>query len=314
MTAALDPQIQLILDAAQQSGAPGLHTVSPVDARALYRAGAALFASTPERAVTVDELICPGPAGPIPLRRYRPTEDPSASLATLIFFHGGGWTFGDLDSHDHICRHLCAEAQVMVVSVDYRLAPEHKFPAAVDDALAVTRWIASNSAAMGADGARLAVGGDSAGGNLAAVTALQARDKGGPDLAFQLLIYPATDMTMDHESHTTFATGYRLTRPVMAWSLTNYLRDGTDMLDPLASPILAGDHSKLPPALVMTAGYDPLRDEGKAYADVLFAAGVDVEYRCYDTMIHGFVGMTGAVDVARQALADAAQALRKALA
>ncbi len=199
----------------------------------------------------------------------------------------------------------------MVISVDYRLAPEHKFPAAVDDALAVTQWIASNSATVGADGSRLAVGGDSAGGNLAAVTALLARDLGGPDLVFQLLLYPATDMTMDHESHTTFATGYRLTRPVMAWSLTNYLRDGTDMVDPRASPILAEDHSNLPPAWVMTAGFDPLRDEGKAYADTLSAAGVDVEYRCYDGMIHGFLGMTGAVDVAREALADAGQALTK---
>ncbi len=199
-----------------------------------------------------------------------------------------------------------------MMAVDYRLGPEHKFPAAIEDAAAAVRWAAANARDLGADLLRLAVGGDSAGGNLAAVAALDAQGHGGPDICFQLLIYPATDMTASFPSHAAFGAGYRLTRPLIAWSLVNYLRDGRDMLDPRASPLFADDFSGLPPAFILTAGFDPLRDEGKAYADKLAHAGVTVRYQCYETMIHGFIGMTGVLDGAGNALGDAASALSAA--
>jgi acetyl esterase len=202
----------------------------------------------------------------------------------------------------------------VVVSVDYRLAPEHKFPAAADDAYAATRWVADYAAELGVDPDRLAVGGDSAGGNLAAVVTLMAREHGGPGIRYQLLIYPATDMTLSHPSISELAEGYRLTSADMRWFIDHYLRDENDKTDSKASPLFAENFTALPPALIITAGFDPLRDEGKAYADKLTAAGVEVEYVCYEGMVHGFFGMAGALTQAGTVQQKAAAALRQALA
>lgn len=200
-----------------------------------------------------------------------------------------------------------------MASVDYHLAPEHKFPSAVNDAIAATHWAQENALELGADPAKIVLAGDSAGANLAAVAALSARDEGRPELLCQLLIYPATDMTTAYPSHTSFGLGYRLTRPLMIWSSANYLRDGRDILDPRASPLWADDHSGLPPAIIITAGFDPLRDEGAAYAEKLRAAGVAVQYRCFDTLIHGFVTQTGAIAAAKMALDEITLMLKIAM-
>ncbi len=315
--APLDPQVQSFLEAAERSAAAPLYTLSPTDARAQYAAGVAAMAGTPP---TVDEVFEHSVATTqthLRFRAYRQSPpqytDRSNLRPLLLYFHGGGWSFGNLDTHDTICRWLCAESGCVVASLDYRLAPEHKFPAAVDDAYAAFEWAAGHAEELGADSERIAVGGDSAGGTLAAVVSMQARDNGGPKVGFQLLIYPATDMTMSCDSHRQFGEGYRLTRPLMAWSASNYLRDGCDMMDTRASPLLAHDHSGLPPALVMTAGFDPLQDEGKAYADALKAAGVTVKHVHYAGMIHGFIGMPGIFSVAGDALREAGAALKSAL-
>ncbi len=309
----LDPQIVAILERAANSGASELQTLLPQQARDQYAAGVKLITGTPPEIGAVEDHVIKTSDATLPARLYRPDNAPHAPLPVLIYFHGGGWSFGSIETHDHICRWLCAEARMLVLSVDYRLGPEYKFPAAVNDAIAATRWAANNAEKLGADPAKLCIGGDSAGGNLAAVTTLHARDRGGPAIAFQLLIYPATDMSMSFPSHTAFGDGLRLTRPLMVWSVANYLRNGNDIIDPRASPLLARDHSGLPPALIITAAFDPLRDEGKAYANKLGDAGVAVQYVCVDGVIHGFIGMTGAVDASRRTLKLAGSALRKAM-
>ena len=309
----LDPQIAALLERAKESGAPELQTLSPTKARELYVEGVKLITGTPPQIGAVEDHIIATADAALPTRLYRPGATSSAPLPILVYFHGGGWSFGSIETHDHICRWLCAESEMLVLSVDYRLGPEHKFPAAVNDAIAATQWAADNASALGADPAKLCIGGDSAGGNLAAVTTLQARDNGGPAIAFQLLIYPATDMSMSYPSHAAFGDGLRLTRPLMVWSVSNYLRDGNDITNPRASPLLAADHSGLPPALIITAAFDPLRDEGKAYADKLSGAGVPVQYICAEGVIHGFVGMTGNVNAARRTLKFAGAVLREAM-
>ena len=230
----------------------------------------------------------------------------------LIYFHGGGWVIGDLESHDQVCRALANAARCIVVAVDYRLAPEHKFPAAVDDAIAATRWIAGNAARLGIDAARLAVGGDSAGGNLAAVVSLDARDRGGPPLVFQLLIYPGTDMRMDRPSHVRHAEQLPLRRATMQWFVGHYLRDAGDEADWRASPLRARDFRNLPPALVVTAGFDPLCDEGEAYAKALSGAGVRVAHERFGGQIHGFLSMGRMIADAGRLVALAADALKGA--
>lgn len=309
----LDPQIAAILERATNSSAPELQTLSPAKAREQYLKGVQILAGTPRPISSVEDHVIETSDAALPARLYRPDAPASQSLPILIYFHGGGWSFGSIETHDHICRWLCAESEMLVLSVDYRLGPEHKFPAAVIDAIAATQWAADNVGALGADPAKLCIGGDSAGGNLAAVTTLHARDSGGPAIAFQLLIYPATDMSMSFPSHTAFGDGLRLTRPLMVWSVSNYLRDGNDIIDPRASPLLAKNHKALPPALIITAAFDPLRDEGKAYAEKLSGAGAAVQYVCVDGVIHGFIGMTGVVDAARRTLKFAGAVLRKAM-
>ena len=308
----VDPQMQTVIERAAQSGLPPYYQVSAAEARRLYKeTRAALSPAVPEVAETRD-FAARGPAGPIPLRRYRGAGTPAGvPLPLLVYFHGGGWTIGDLDTHDIVCRTLANKARCAVIAVDYRMGPEHKFPAAVDDCVAATRWVAEQGAALGIDPARIAVGGDSAGGNLATVVALTLRDAGGPPLVFQALVYPATDQRMDSASHMNFGEGYLLTRNNMLWFRGNYLAPG-DYDDWRASPIRAADLARLPPAHIVTAGYDPLRDEGRAYSDRLVAAGVPVLYECFEGMAHGFLTMGGAVAAAHHALYRLGQSLAQA--
>jgi acetyl esterase len=308
----LDPQCQAVLDAAARAeGGSVFDARTPEEARRKYDASTPVFApTTPELASVVDRDV-PGPDGPLPVRLYRPKTG-EAPLPMLVYFHGGGWIFGNLDSHDAMCRIIAHQAGCLVMAVHYRLAPEHRFPAGLMDCLAATQWMAANAAALGGDAARLAVGGDSAGGNLAAVVSQMARDSGDPAIVFQWLIYPATDFTAETESLRANADGYLLTRAAIEWTKERYLANSGQAADPLASPGLAGDFSRLPPALVQTAEYDPLRDEGRAYAEALSAAGVAAEYICYEGMVHGFMRMGAIVDRAGVALSDGARALRAA--
>jgi acetyl esterase len=231
----------------------------------------------------------------------------------LIYYHGGGWTIGDLDTHDTLCRELCNRSGCAVVAVDYRMGPEHRFPAAVDDALAAARWVNRQAASLGVDASRIAVGGDSAGGNLAAVVAIAARDAGDLPIAFQLLIYPATDMRRGHASYTTNGQGYVLTRDAMAYFHDHYIDDPKHDLDWRASPLLCSDLRGLPPALVLTAGYDPLRDEGMDYARALTQAGNRASYVCFERQIHGFILMGRIFDDAHTAVTLCAAELQRVL-
>lgn len=308
----LDPQVQAVLLGLEQMGGPLLVDVTPEEGRVMF-ARMALAGGPPEPCASVDELTIPGPASELRARVYAPSGD--RPMAVMVFFHGGGWVIGDLDTHDPLCRALANASGSIVVSVDYRLAPEHKFPAAVEDAYAATSWVADHAAELGADPDRLGVGGDSAGGNLSAAVALLARERGGPRLAYQLLLYPGVDMLMSMPSVIENGEGYFLTHADMIWFGNHYIRDQSDKLNPLASPLLAHDHATLPPAIVITAEYDPLRDEGEAYAEKLRKAGVPVTLRRYDGMIHGFLQMGGLVDRAREALREVGadvQAMTKA--
>jgi acetyl esterase len=311
----LDPQARAVLERIARANLPPYPELGPAAVRELYRETRGRLGAAPPEVARIESLRAAGPAGAIPVRLYRPLGSRvDERLPTLVYFHGGGWTFGDLDTHDVVCRELANLARCAVASVDYRLAPEHKFPVAVEDAVAATRWIAREAGALGLDAGRIAVGGDSAGGNLAAVVALVARDAGGPPLALQLLIYPATDMAADTASHREFADGYVLTRDAILWSRANYLRSPDEVADWRASPLRAPDHSGLPPAYVVTCGFDPLRDEGRAYAERLRSAGVPVTYECFEGMVHGFVTMGGAIAAAHHALYRCAQGLRQAFA
>ncbi len=258
----------------------------------------------------VRDFTMDGPAGPLAIRAYVPRHE--APAPALIYFHGGGFVFGGLESHDHICRTLANRVPCTVFSVDYHLAPEHKFPVAVEDSFAATAWIADHAEELHIDAARIAVGGDSAGGNLATVTAHLAREHSAPHLVYQLLIYPATDMRMTAASIQENAHGPILTRDVMRWFLQNYLGGEEDYTNVLASPLLATDLSGLPPAFIITAEYDPLRDEGEAYGELLKNEGVPVEGQRYPGMPHGFFSMFGALDTARRAVDDATMRLRSA--
>ena len=308
----LHPQARALLDLIASSGIPPTHTLSPADARRFYRERRAFTQPDPPPLPEVRDLAADGPAGPIPLRLYRPRTDAGA-LPVLVYYHGGGWVIGDLDTHDVLCRELALQSGCAVVAVDYRMGPEHRFPAAVDDCVAATRWVRANAAALGVDGSRIAVGGDSAGGNLAAVVAIAARDAGDLPIAFQLLIYPATDQRRIAPSHRTNAQGYLLTADSMRYYHDHYIDDPKHDLDWRASPLLAESLAGLPPALVLVAGYDPLRDEGVQYAQRLTEAGVRAPLVSFERMIHGFVPMGRAIDEANEAVAMCADALRRAL-
>jgi acetyl esterase len=290
--------------------------------RAQARRGAAVCAGPPLPMAEVKRLEIPGPAGTIPARLYVPPAGEGAPGAEerdgepqplLVYYHGGGWVIGDLDTHDSVCRFLATAAGVMVLSVDYRLAPEHPFPAAVEDAVAAFRWAADAAAELGADPARIAVGGDSAGGNLAAAVSLLSRNGGGAQPAMQLLFYPATDAVGEQRSRQLFAEGFLLTKADMDWFEAHYLPSGVAHDDPRVSVLGVGDLAGLPPAYVITAGLDPLRDEGEAYAERMRAAGVRVALRRQRGLIHGFANLTAVSRSSRAAMFEAAGALRMGL-
>jgi acetyl esterase len=292
MPVVLDPDSIAVYKAFQEAGRPPFETVTPAEARELYLAGRVATNPEPPELESDKSLSIPAPHGAIPARIYTPKRLRKTNGASpcLVFFHGGGWVIGNIDSHDVVCRKLAHEGELIVISVDYRLAPEHKYPAAVDDCIAATKWVADNAKQLGIDTARLTVGGDSAGGNLAAVVALAARDGNGPKLAGQLLIYPATDFAMDTPSHAEPETSLLLTHSVIKWFKNHYLGDA-DWQDWRASPARAKTLAGLPPAYVLVAGGDPLRDEGNAYAEKLKAAGVPVAYRFFPGQFHGFFTM-----------------------
>jgi len=311
---ALDPQARAVIDLVIKSGRPAYNTLSPKEARQLFRETRPAATPTPAEIGAVRDLTADGPGGPIPVRVYRPAGVPAGTaLPVLVFYHGGGWVIGDLDTHDVQCRQITAEAGITVVAVDYRLAPEHKFPAAVDDAWAATRWVVARAGELGVDPGRLAVAGDSAGGNLAAVVALMARDAGGPAIALQVLIYPVTDVGAESKSYSDFAEGYMLTRDGMRWFTNHYLKAPSDAQDWRVSPLRAASLAGLPPALVITAGFDPLRDEGAAYARRLTEAGGQVDYINYGGMIHGFMPMGKLLASGNRATSHVAASLRQAL-
>ena len=313
----LHPQARALLDLFEQLGLPPTHTLSPEQARLAYRERRALTQPEPPPVAQVQDLQVPGLAGPIALRLYRPLQPaPTGAglLPVLVYFHGGGWVIGDLDTHDTLCRELANGAGCAIAAVDYRLGPEHRFPAAVDDCLAATRWLQRNAATLRLDASRIAVGGDSAGGNLAAVVAITARDAGWPALVFQLLIYPATDMRRGAPSHTTNGEGYLLTRDTISYFHDHYIADPAHDLDWRASPLLHPDLSQLPPALVLTAGYDPLRDEGLDYSQRLSEAGSRATCVSFERQIHGFITMGNVIDEANAAVLLCADALRRELA
>jgi acetyl esterase len=291
---ALDPQAQAVIDLVIKAGRPAYNQLSPKDARQMFRETRPASTPTPPEIGAVNNLVAETSAGPIPVR-------------------GGGWVIGDLDTHDVLCRQLTAEAGVEVVNVDYRLAPEAKFPAAANDAWAATQWVIANAARLGIDPKRIAVGGDSAGGNLAAVVALMARDAGGAAIAFQALLYPVTDISKEWPSYSAFADGYLLTRDSMRWFVDHYLASKDQVTDWRVSPLHARSLKGVAPALVVTAGFDPLRDEGEAYARALRDAGVGVDYICYGGMLHGFVPMGRLLDTGTRAVSHIAASLRQAL-
>jgi len=310
---ALDPQAANVIDLIVKSGRPPYHQLAPKDARQMFRETRPASTPPAPQIGAVRDVLTEG-AQAIPLRVYRPPGvSDSRRLPVLVYFHGGGWVIGDLETHDVLCRQLTAEAGISVIAVDYRLAPEHKFPAAADDAWAATRWIAAHAAELGVDADRLAVGGDSAGGNLAAVVALLAREAGGPRIALQILLYPVTDLVSESQSYADLADGYMLTRDSMRWFRAQYLAKEQDAADWRVSPLRAPSLAGLPPALVVTAGYDPLRDEGEAYARRLREAGVSVDAVSFGGMIHGFVPMGRLIDTAFRGVSLITGSLRQAL-
>jgi acetyl esterase len=311
----LHPQAQGLLTLMEEKGVPPTHTLAPVEARAFYRQRRTFTQPDAPEVAAVRDLEARGPDGPIPLRYYRPLGSAAdAALPVLVYYHGGGWVIGDLDTHDVLCRQLCNQSGCAVIAVDYRMGPEHRFPAAVDDAIAAARWVRANAGALRLDALRMAVGGDSAGANLAAVVALAAREAGDLPLAFQLLIYPATDQRRGAPSHTRNGQGYLLTRDSMDYFHDHYIADAAQDLDWRASPLLHTSHANLPPALVLTAGYDPLRDEGVQYADKLSAAGNRAALVSFERQIHGFITMGRVIDEANVAVQLCAAQLKQALA
>jgi acetyl esterase len=307
-----DPQVQAIWDRLDHDKVPNLYTLSLAEARAADLAAVTAAAGQGEPVAEVADLRIPGPAGELPVRVYRP--DGAGPWPVLAYYFGGGWALGTLDTGDGVCRRLTNAAQCVTVAVGYRLAPEHKFPAAVHDCHAGAAWVAANAAELGVDAARLAVGGDSAGGNLAAAVTLLARERGGPAIRHQLLVYPNTDYQSDTPSMRQVTDEHFFNPNSVRWYWGHYLASPQDGASPLASPLRAADLSGLPAATVITAEFDPLRDEGEKYAERLRQAGVPVDVTRYDGMMHGFFTMSGVLDGARLAVAHAADRLREAFA
>ena len=308
----LDPVAKVLMDAMDQAF-PRVETMTGAEARAHVARMVASLATDPEPVARVENRSVPGPDGPVPVRFYWPEDPAPAPLPALVYFHGGGWVICDLDTHDATCRAITNGAGCVVVSVDYRLAPEHKFPAAAEDAYAATLWVAANASDIGVDATRIAVGGDSAGGNLTAAVALMARDRAAPEIVFQLMLYPVTDVTsLDTASYRENGVGFFLTTASMDWYRPQYLSDLSEASHPYASPLRAADLTGLPPALVITAEHDPLRDEGEAYAARLRDAGVPATATRYDGVFHGFFALGTLLDAATQAHEESYAALREA--
>lgn len=307
----LDPQCRVLLDKAAAANLPGPEQCTAQEARDIYkRTRLPLQPPKPEMGAVRDIMIN-GSHGLLTLREFRPAgRHERRDLPALVYFHGGGWVIGDIDTHDTLCRQLSDGSGAAVYSVNYAKAPEHRFPAAVDDALLATHHVLASHAELGIDPARVGTGGDSAGGNLATVVAQTLRGTLSHPLALQLLIYPVTDLRLGTTSYQTYAKGYGLTASAMRHFRDTYLRDAADIADTRASPLLATDLAGMPPALVLTAGFDPLRDEGAAYADALSAAGNPTQYICFERQIHGFIVMGGALDEANTAVRLCADYLR----
>jgi acetyl esterase len=310
----LDPHAKKLLEMLNAAGAADLSRITPQEMRRDFERLAAMVGVTGAAVDAAEDRAIPGPGGPIPIRVYTPKRGGGATLPGLIYFHGGGGVFGSIASHDGFCRLLANAGACRVVSVGYRLAPEHKFPAAVEDAFAVTCRIAEGARKFLIDPRRLAVGGDSIGGGLATVVCRTARDDGGPAIALQLLLCPVVDLSRSSDTRIAFASGYFLSQATIDWTIGHYCAPRTNLADPRISPLLADDLSGLPPAQVHTAEYDPLRGEGEAYADRLQRAGVAVRHTCHAGMIHHFYAMGGAIPYARTAVAEIGAGVKSALA
>lgn len=308
------PQAQAVLDgmaaAGLTAGLDAFENMSAPEARAMMEQ--MIVPGPKEEVHEVRDISIPGPVGDIPARLYKPSA--ANNLPVLVWFHGGGWVIGSVEGSDATTRKLANDSGCAVVSVDYHMAPEYKFPAPFEDCYTATKWVADNAASLGVDGSKIAVGGDSAGGNLAAAVSIAAAQRGGPKISYQVLIYPVTDHSYDTPSYSSNANGYLLTIGSMKWFWNHYLNSEADGKNPLASPLQQPDLSGQPPALVVTAEFDPLCSEGEAYAERLRAAGVPVEAKRYDGMIHGFFGMFAAMDGGAEAVAQAANGLKKAFA
>mgnify|MGYP003144581764 FL=1 len=311
LPATLDLQVRTLLEMLAQADGTPISDMAPTDARAMYLAMKDAYEVSIGK---VEDLTIPGPGGEIALRLYTPVAAGGGALPALVFFHGGGWVIGDLDTHDALCRTLANESGCKVVAVDYRLAPEHRCPAAVEDAYAAICWVENAGASHGIDVNAIGVAGDSAGGNLAAVVCQMAKAKKGPDIRHQLLIYPVTDTKTDTPSYQAFGEGFFLEKRTMEWFIDHYVGPDGDRADPVVAPLNAENLKGLPPAYVVTAGHDVLKDEGAAYARRLEEAGVDVTYVECAGMIHGFFNLQAMVEAARGDVARAAKAVAEALA
>jgi acetyl esterase/lipase len=307
----LDPQVKMLLEGMAAAGGTPISEMSPVEARAMYEA----MKDPLEVPIgKVDDQLIPGPGGDIAARLYTPVAGGGGALPVLVYFHGGGWVIGNLETHDALCRTLANESGCKVMAVDYRMAPEHKCPAAAEDAYAAVQWVERHGASVGIDVNAIGVGGDSAGGNLAAVVCQLAIERKGPTIRHQLLLYPVTDTDTNTGSYQSFGEGFFLEKATMEWFLDHYAGDVFDRTSPVIAPLRAKSLKRLPKAYVVTAGHDVLRDEGKAYADAMGAAGVDVTYIDYPEMIHGFFNLQAMVEASQPAVVKAAKAVGAALA
>lgn len=310
----LDPQTQAVLRAVVEQGIPPVNELTPQEARAAYIRRRELTQPASVDVGSVTDILIDGPESKLPVRVYKPEQNqPDSGLPALVYFHGGGFVIGAIETHDSLCRQLCLESGCAVLSVEYRLAPEHPYPAAAEDAIAATRWVHANAASLGLDPSRIAVGGDSAGGQLAAVTSIALKNDPDIRLAFQLLIYPVVDALMQCNSIERNGSGYMLTKDNLTYYYGHYFPEEADRSHWMASPLYTADLQGLAPAFVMTAGFDPLHDEGLAYADALSKAGVATHYVCFARQIHGFLPMGKVIDEANLAVSTCAAALRRAI-
>ena len=308
----LDPIVSALLSSMERAEVPRVETITPAEARENFRKSRLAAALPSPTLVSAEQLVIPTEAGSLPAMLYRPQSSQGQKLPALVFFHGGGWVIGDVESYGDICSFLSSSANCCVISVGYRLAPEHKFPAAVMDAAASLTWLVSNADRQGIDAEKIAVGGDSAGANLAAVIAIMARESGVAHVVSQLLIYPVTDLTLSLPAHSEAIPGVRFTSATMKWFRDHYLNDDSERADWRASPLFADNLEGVAPAFILTAGADPLRDDGSAYADRLRASGIYVRHAHYPDQVHAFINFGKLLPAARAALDEIGAELRRA--